>query len=150
MPAVQGEPDVVREERRPEPPHEAGTRSNGHVDDRQRLRRRAERDPERATGRVERDMPRPLPDRLARDRASAREIERHDHPSAGIRYVRVPAVGMPGRVARLAEVVEHVRDGQRRRVDERDRADVRVRNTAVAPTASTLRGYAAVGRWART
>jgi len=58
--------------------------------------------------------------------ASADDVQGDDLAALGIGDVGVAAVWMSGRVARLAETVQHVRDPQRAALHDRDRPDFRV------------------------
>ncbi len=125
---VRGEADVVREERRPEATNKTGPRGRGDVDDRDLGRLASEGDPERPPGRVHRDVPRAVADALAGEHPPGAHVDRCDLAALRVGHVGVAPVRMTGGVPRLAEVVQLTRDRERRCVDEREGADVGVRD----------------------
>ena len=132
MSTVGREADVVREERRPEPPHEPRLGAVANVDDRDLFRLRTKCDPERPAHGVDRDVTRVLPDRDAAEHAARDDVE-HDHlPTLRVAHVGVATVRMAGRVSRLAEPAEDVRDGERRAPHDRHHPDLRVSDDGTA------------------
>jgi hypothetical protein len=132
MSAVGRETDVVREERRPEPPEEPRPGAVANIDDRDLLGLRTERDPQCAARRVDRDVTREWPDRDAAENAAPDDVEHHHLPTLRVAHVGVAAVRMAGRVSRLAEPAEDVRDGERRVPHDRYHADLRMSDDGAA------------------
>jgi len=126
VPSIGRDADVVREERGPEAADEPRSPRLGDVDDRELLRLRAERDPQRAAGRIDRDVARERSYSCPTEHPTALHVECDDLPPRGVGHVRVPTVRMAGGVARLAETVQNVGNRERPRVDQAHRPDLGV------------------------
>ena len=132
-PSIRCPGDVVGEEGRSYEPDEPRTARSRHVDDRDLLRLRAERDPQSPAARVDGDVPRAGADMLASDDATAENVHRDHLAALCVGDEGVASVGVAGGVARLAEAVQDVRHRQRRGSDERHQADLRVCDHRRAP-----------------
>ena len=96
------------------------------ADDRDLLRRLAQRDPEPEPSRVDRDVASEMADRRSPENAAAHDVQ-HDHLAAlGVGHVGVAAVRMARRIAGLAEAAEDAGDLERLAANEGDRTELGV------------------------
>src|SRR4029450_7821841 len=95
------EADVVREERRPEPPEEPRPSAGVNIDDCDFLGLRTEGDPQCAARRIDGDVTRERPDRDAAEDAAPNDVEHHHLPTLRVAHVGVATVWMAHRVSRL-------------------------------------------------
>ena len=112
----------MRPERRRDPAHDPRRERVGDVDDDDGRGGRAERDPQRPPGRVERQVARAGADLEPATTRPRRRSSTASSPWAESRHERVGAAGRDRGVARLAEPAQDAPHPQRAAVEERDGA----------------------------
>ncbi len=109
-------------ERRRDAPHDARRERLPDVDDDDRRGGRAERDPERSSGRVERHVPGAGADLEAVCDAAAAQVDDSELAMRGVGHEGGLSVGGDRGVARLAESAQDASYADRRAIEQRHRA----------------------------